>query len=100
MSTKRHFQGTGKSYKGSGAITIAALTPEASADYDITDANAAVGDVICVSLLEADMEASLVVAAAWVATAGTISVRILNHTANGGANLTGGAATVHYVIIN
>lgn len=97
-STRQHMQGKGKAFYGSGAITVAAITPEASADYTITDANAAVADVISVSLANADMEASLVVMGAWCSAEGTISVRIGNHNAAGGSNLTGGAATVYYTI--
>ena len=97
-SVRQSLQGKGKIFKGSGTITVAAITPEASADYDITDANAAVGDVVSVSLLEADMEAQLMVVGAWIAADGTISVRIANQAASGGSNLTGGAATVHYTL--
>ena len=98
-STKRHFQGKGGVYKGSDTITIAAITPEDIADYDIADANAAIGDVISVSLAEPNMEDNLCVVGSWVAADGTISVRIANIAAAGGSNLTGGAATVYYSIL-
>ena len=96
-STRRHFQGKGKYFYGSGSITIAALAAAAEADYTITDANAAVGDVISVSLANADMETGVAILGAWVSAAGTISIRIGNvHT----SGLTGGAATVYYTISN
>jgi hypothetical protein len=94
-STKLSLQGQGMLAVGSAAITIAAIADEASADYTISDANASVGDVISVSLANADMEAGLLVVGAWVSAANTISVRIANDS--GGA-LTGGAATVYYSI--
>lgn len=78
-----------------GAITIAAITTGASADYTIADVDAQIGDVISVSLANADMEASLGVIGAWVSAEGTISVRILN---SGAGTLTGGAAVVYYTI--
>lgn len=96
-STVLSLQGQGMVAVGSAAITVAAIADEASADYTIADTNAAVGDVISVSLLHADMEAGLLVVGAWVSAASEISVRIANDS--GGA-LTGGAAVVKYAIIS
>lgn len=92
-STKLSLQGQGALFVGSGAITIAAVADEATADYSISDANAEVGDVVSASLANADMEAGLELVGAWVSAAGTIKVRVANDS--GGA-LVGGAATVYY----
>lgn len=97
-STLASYKGHGEMFYGSGDITIAAIVPEASADYTISDANAVIGQVVNVSIENAGMEASLVVMAAWVSAAGTISIRIGNHNASGGANLTGSTSTVYYTL--
>ena len=93
MSTLRHYQGAGKRYVGSGSITISALAAGAEEDLTISDSNAEVTDVVCVSLANANMETGLGVIGAWVSAAGTIKIRFSNFS--GGA-LTGGAATVYY----
>ena len=97
-STRRHFQGKGKYFYGSGSITISSLAASAQEDLSISDSNAEVGDVISVTLANADMEDNLAVAAAWVSADGTIKIRIANlDTTNA---LTGGSATVYYTICN
>jgi len=100
-STQRHFAGKGRYFYGSDTISIAAIAAEGYADYDITDANAVVGDVVSVSLAEADMEAlAMVISGSWVAADGTITVRIYNGTVAAGSSLTGGSATVYYTLSN
>jgi hypothetical protein len=78
----------------SGSITIAALTTLTGAVYTIADADAMVGDVISVSPNVA-VEAGVVIAAAYCAVAGTVSIRIQNCSSG---TLTGGALAVNYTI--
>jgi len=95
MSTRLSYEGQGTTFIGSASITVAALTTGTQADYSITDANCAVGDVIAASPSNAMAEAHLGVVAAWVSAAGTIKVRIANL---GAGTLTGGANTVNYTV--
>lgn len=78
----------------STSITVAALTTNTAETYSITDSDAKVGDVICVSPQTAP-EAGWGIEAAWCDTAGTIKVRARNHS---GSSLTGGALVVSYSI--
>lgn len=79
----------------SASVTVSALAAGAEEDLTITDADAAVGDVIAVSFDDAGMETGMSIAGAWVSAAGSIKVRISNlHT----SGLTGGSRTIRYVI--
>lgn len=75
-------------------VTVTALTTNSAESYSITDADARVGDVICVSPVSAP-EAGWGIEAAWCATAGTITVRARNHS---GVSLTGGSLQLSYTI--
>lgn len=95
MSSLHQFHGYGRVYIGSGSITISNLSAAAEEDLTITDANVDVGDVVAVSLANADMETGVAIIGAWISADNTISIRISNvHS----GSITGGAATVYYTV--
>ena len=96
-SIRRSLQGAGDYFKGSGSITVSTLAAGAVEDLTIADSNAAVGQVVSVSLLDAGMEDGIIaIVGAWVSAAGTISIRVHNIHASSAA--TGGAVTAHYTL--
>jgi hypothetical protein len=91
------FQGQGFLKISSSAETVSALAAGAEETLDITDSDAAVGDLVLVNPSNAGAESSLGIVAAWVSAAGTIKVRITNvHAADA---LTGGSRTFYYAIL-
>jgi hypothetical protein len=77
------------------AVTVAALAAAATETYSITDADAAVGDIIVCSPNTAP-EAGFAIECCYVNAAGAIRVRVRNISADA---LTGGALTLNYQII-
>lgn len=87
-------KGSGKQVGRTGSITIAALLTLTGAVYTITDSDAIAGDVISVSPTGA-LEAGAIVAGAYCAVDGTVTIKIFNGSAS---TLTGGAQTFAYFI--
>lgn len=83
-------------YRATGTMTCTALAAAAEEDITITDAKVRVGDVVVVNT-SAAAETGLAILGAWVAAAGTITVRISN--VNAAVALTAGAISVRYCVL-
>lgn len=90
-------QGQGKIFVGDASLAVGTDAAAAETDYSITEANAAVGDVVIASFDNAGMETGMSIVGCWVSAAGTIKVRTSN--LNAAAALTGGTRTLRYVLI-
>lgn len=89
---KLSLQGQGTIVVGSGSVNPGSISAASGADVTISDANALVGDAVCVSPA-ADLTAGIVIASARVSANGTIKVRFANIT---GSSATQGAVTLNY----
>lgn len=98
-STLMQLAGQGRILKGSGSVTTTALAAAAEEILTITDANAALDDVVCAQFDVAALATAgtPAIVNAWVSVAGTISVKVSNLHAS--AALDAGAKTVNYSII-
>lgn len=94
---KLSLQGQGSIIVGSAVLTVGTDAAAAETDYSITDANAAVGDIVLCSFDNAGMETGMSIAGAWVSAAGTIKVRTSN--LNAAAALVGGSRTIRYALL-
>jgi hypothetical protein len=91
------FQGQGSCKVTSASVTVTALAAAAEEEYSITDADAAVGDIVLASFDNAGMETGMNISGAWVSAAGTVKVRVSN--VNAVAALSGGSRTVRYALL-
>lgn len=96
-ATQLSLQGQGVILVNSASVTVSALAAAAEEDYTITEAAAAVGDVVMASWDNAGAETGASIVAAWVSQAGQIKVR--NSNLNAAAALTGGTRTIRYCLI-
>ena len=83
-------------YRKTGSMTCTALAAAAEEDITITDSKVHVGDVVVVNTTTA-AETGLAIVGAWVASEGTITVRITN--VNAADALTAGAVSVRYCVL-
>jgi hypothetical protein len=85
-----------KVLKGTVAVTIGAIAAGAEADVEVTVAQAAAGDIVAVTPLNAAMETGVGILAAWVSEAGKIKIRFTNAHTSG---LTGSTSNFSYLLI-